>query len=332
MTSPGTLFRITAGDADKGERLDRFLAQALSRNVTGDAGLPPAALSRSRLKALIEAGSVKSGGATITEPSHRVKPGSAYALEIPPPVEATPRAEAIPLTVVYEDAHLIVVDKPAGLVVHPAPGNPEHTLVNALLAHCGDTLSGIGGVRRPGIVHRLDKDTSGLMVAAKTDIAHEGLARAFAAHTIERRYIAAVWGRIAAKGEVRGAIGRDPRQRKKMAVTARGGKAAATHYQRLKYLGTMASFVACRLETGRTHQVRVHLSHIGHPIVADPLYGRSRARKLSAALRDAVHVFGRQALHAATLGFEHPVTGKVLRFESALPEAFSRLISALEAE
>ncbi len=332
MTPPGTLFRITAGDADKGERLDRFLAQALSRNATGDNGLPPTALSRSRLKALIEAGLVKSGGATITEPSHRVKPGSAYALEIPPVTEPVPKAEAIPLMVIYEDAHLIVVDKPAGLVVHPAPGNYEHTLVNALLAHCGDTLSGIGGVKRPGIVHRLDKDTSGLMVAAKTDVAHERLAKAFALHTIERRYIAAVWGRIAAEGEIRGAIGRDPRQRKKMTVTTKGGKTAATHYRRLKYLGTMASLVTCRLETGRTHQVRVHLSHIGHPIVADPLYGRSRSRQLSAPLRELVQGFGRQALHAAKLGFEHPVTGELLRFESPLPQKFSRLISALEVE
>ena len=323
---PDSLHRITAGAADAGERLDRFLAAALGLA----AGAGP---SRSRCKALIESGHARAGGATITEPSHRVKPGTTYELSLPPPEEPTPAAQAMDLVVVYEDAHLIVVDKPAGLVVHPAPGSPDRTLVNALIAHCGASLSGIGGVKRPGIVHRLDKDTSGLIVAAKTDVVHQALSADFAARAIERSYLAVVWGVPSPlAGAIEGAIGRDPRNRKKMAVVTRGGKPALTRYRVLRALGTTAALVECRLATGRTHQIRVHLTQIGHPLIGDPVYGRAR-RLLRAALapaaQAAVEGLRRQALHAATLGFRHPVTGKHLRFDSPLPPDLVALVDAL---
>jgi 23S rRNA pseudouridine1911/1915/1917 synthase len=223
------------------------------------------------------------------------------------------------LVIPYEDAHLLVIDKPAGLVVHPAPGNPDRTLVNALLAHCGDTLAGIGGVKRPGIVHRLDKDTSGLMVVAKTDLAHRALTADFAARRIERAYRAVVWGMPPAGGEIEGAIGRDPRDRKKMAVRERGGKAALTRFARLEAFGTEAALLECRLATGRTHQIRVHLAALGFPLIGDPVYGRRRAPK----------IFARQALHAGLLGFTHPATGETLRFTSDLPADMKALLAAL---
>ncbi|MBM3486412.1 MAG: RluA family pseudouridine synthase, partial [Alphaproteobacteria bacterium] len=251
-----------ATDSDAGERLDRFLARALPD------------LTRTRVKALIEDGRVAEGGTTIREPSRRVKPGEAFALDLPPAAEPVPQGEAIALDIVYEDDDLLVLDKPAGLVVHPAPGNPAGTLVNALIAHCGAGLSGIGGVRRPGIVHRLDKDTSGLMVVAKTDRAHQGLAGQFKAHSLARAYLAVVWGLPAPPtGTIEGAIGRDPRDRKRMAVVAgERGKPALTRYRVLRRLGP-AALVECRLATGRTHQIRVHLAERGHPVVGDPLYG-----------------------------------------------------------
>ncbi len=319
---------MAAEPADAGERLDRFLARRLGDISPGNAPLRSdglgAPLSRARLKALIEAGHVVKGAATLRDPSHRVKPGECFEVVVPPPLPATPQGQEIPLKIVYEDPHLVVVDKPAGLVVHPAPGNPDGTLVNALIAHCGDGLSGIGGVRRPGIVHRLDKDTSGLLVAAKSDQAHQGLAALFARHDIDRAYRAVVWGTLRPLvGTISGAIGRDVRHRQRMAVVSQGGRHAVTHYKVLRALGERASLLECTLETGRTHQIRVHLAHRGHPVVGDPVYARGR--------KPPVEGFARQALHACRLGFRHPVGGKILSFDSDLPDDMQRLISAFEA-
>jgi 23S rRNA pseudouridine1911/1915/1917 synthase len=304
---------VAAEAADRG-RLDAFLA----------ARVP--ALSRSRLKALIVAGAVSADGETIKDPSRAVKPGTSYRIAVPPAAPAVPAAQDIALTILFEDAHVIVIDKPAGLVVHPAPGNPDRTLVNALIHHCGAGLTGIGGVARPGIVHRLDKDTSGVMVAAKTAAAHESLVAQFAARTIERRYGALVWGvPEPAAGRIEGNIGRSPRNRKKMAVLRSGGRAAATRYRVLARIGTRASRVECRLETGRTHQIRVHMAHIGHPVIGDPLYGGRR--KL---LSDAGIAAPYQALHAFRLGFRHPATGEMLVFDAVFPPYFKELINFLE--
>lgn len=313
--------RITPGDA--GTRLDRFLALALP------------ALSRSRLKALILAGQVSLGGVTITDPAYRVKPGQIVDLSVPEPAEATPRGRAIPLEVIFEDAHVIVVDKPAGMVVHPAPGNLDFTLVNALIAHCGKSLSGIGGVRRPGIVHRLDKDTSGLIVAAKSDAAHSVLAAQLAARELVRAYYAVIRGTmIPASGEIAGNIGRNPANRKKMAVLPEGGKPALTRYRTLRRLGGgVASLLECRLATGRTHQIRVHLAHAGHPLIGDPLYGRGRQRQikgLPAELGAFLARWHRQALHAYRLGFRHPATGEDLEFESPMPADMDELIERID--
>lgn len=304
--------RVTSEAADAGTRLDVLLAMRLPT------------LSRSRIQALIKAGRVSEGARTITEPSHRVKPGQSFAIIVPDVAPATPQGEAIPLTILHEDEHLIVIDKPAGLVVHPAPGNATGTLVNALIAHCGDSLAGIGGVKRPGIVHRLDKDTSGVMVAAKTDAAYAGLQAQFAARSIERAYLAVAWGVPQPRtGMIGGAIGRSPRNRKKMAVVARGGKPAVTRYRVLRALaGGAASLLECRLETGRTHQIRVHLASRGHAILGDPLYGTPRpaaTQRLPPETRAAVAAFPRQALHAATLGFVHPASGETLSFRSEIP-------------
>ena len=309
--------------AEAGQRLDRILA---ARHPD---------FSRSRLKALIEEGHVSADGATITEPSYRVKPGQAFTTLVPEAVPYAPEGQDIPLAILHEDSDLIVLDKPAGLVVHPAPGNPDFTLVNALIAHCGDSLSGIGGVRRPGIVHRLDKDTSGVMVAAKTDRAHHALSRQFEKRTAGRAYLAVVWGMPKpGQGRIEGNIGRDPRNRKKMAVVGSGkGKQAATNYAIVKRYGVWASLVECRLATGRTHQVRVHMTHIGHPPVGDPLYGRaSRARikGLPDKVVEAMRNFPRQALHARLLAFEHPESGEKLSFESQLPSDMKTLCDILE--
>ena len=311
---------LAAGSADAGTRLDRFLAESVPE------------LSRTRAQALIRAGRTALGGATITDPSARVKPGVHVRLSIPPPADARPLPQAIPFEVVYEDEALIVLEKPAGLVVHPAPGNPDRTLVNALLAHCGDALSGIGGVRRPGIVHRLDKDTSGLMVAAKSDAAHQALVRDFAARRIERAYRAVVWGVPApARGEIAGNIGRHPGNRKKLAVVTRGGKPALTRYRVIRILAARASVIECRLATGRTHQIRVHMAHLGHAVVGDALYGRGHQRAASeAAASEAARKFGRQALHAARLGFRHPESGERLQFASADPFEMTALIDSLD--
>ncbi len=316
------LLSHTVSESEAGDRLDRLLARAFP------------ALSRTRLKVLIESGAVRSGGRTITEASYRVKPGETLTTAVP---DATPthiEAQTIALDIRYEDDDLLIVDKPAGMVVHPAPGNPDRTLVNALLAHCGDSLSGIGGVRRPGIVHRIDKDTSGLLVVAKNDAAHAGLAAQFEAHTIDREYIAIVWGIPSPPtGTVEGNIGRNPGNRKKMAVVRAGsGKPAITHFSVDRRLGLSACALQCRLETGRTHQIRVHCAHIGHSVIGDPLYGgrnpgrRSRLSPESAAI---VRRFDRQALHAHVIGFNHPVSGEKIRMVSELPPDIMTLIDAL---
>ncbi len=309
-------------------RLDQFLA----------ASLPD--LSRSRLQALIAEGAVARGPAKIGDGNTRVKPGEEYDVNVPPPVPATPQAQDIPLNIIFEDKDLIVIDKQAGLVVHPAAGNLDGTLVNALIAHCGKELSGIGGVARPGIVHRLDKDTSGLLVAAKTERAMASLAKQFAAHVVERAYNAVVWGspRLG-EGIIEGQIGRNPFDRKRMAVL-RGdnGKHARTRYRVIERFGEaarpFASLIECRLETGRTHQIRVHLTHLGHPLIGDPSYGKARqaprakTQAQETAFR-AANEFPRQALHAWLLGFQHPTTHKQMRFESAWPADLSTLVGAL---
>ncbi|HVV66419.1 MAG TPA: RluA family pseudouridine synthase [Rhizomicrobium sp.] len=310
-------------------RLDRFLAGAVPE------------FSRSRLEGLIDEGRVTLGGKPIRDANHRVKPGEEFRLSAPAPRPARPEAQKIALRIVHEDNDLIVIDKPAGLVVHPAAGNPDGTLVNALIAHCGDELAGIGGEARPGIVHRLDKDTSGLLVAAKTERAMKSLAKQFANHTIERAYHAVVWGcPRAGDGVIEGDIGRNPFDRKRMAVLRGGGKSARTRYRVIERFGDparpFAALVECRLETGRTHQIRVHLTHIGHPLIGDPAYGRARRapRAKNEAERQAFAAadgFARQALHAYVLGFQHPSAHKTMRFESPWPDDFARLVDALRA-
>ena len=323
MTDEPIAELCTVAAADAGTRLDRFLATALP------------ALSRSRIKALMQDRQVSSGGETITDPSYRVKQGERFSVRIPESADAPLEPQDIALTVAHEDEGLLVIDKPAGLVVHPGPGRPDSTLVNALLAHCGDSLSGIGGVKRPGIVHRLDKDTSGLIVVAKNDHAHQILARQFAERSIDRNYCAVVWGLpMPTAGQIEGNIGRHPHHRKKMAVVGDGrGKPALTRYATERGFGSYAAVVRCKLATGRTHQIRVHLAHIGHPLIGDPVYGRAgggRLRGLGSAA-DAVAAFSRQALHAAVIGFEHPVSGERLKFSSPLPNDMQRLLDILEA-
>ncbi|GAB0116564.1 RluA family pseudouridine synthase [Acidisoma sp. 7E03] len=315
---------IQAAPEDGGERLDRFLARHFD------------ALSRSRIKNLILDGMARRGEITVRDPSEPVQPGMTYSLSVPDAAPAIPQAEAIPLTVLYEDADLIVIDKPAGLVVHPAPGNYQGTLVNALLAHCGESLTGIGGERRPGIVHRLDKDTSGVMVAAKTELAHARLSEIFAARDLDRHYMALAWGVLSpASGDIEGAIGRDPRDRKRMAVRGIGGRAALTHYRTTKIWRLAVSLLDLKLETGRTHQIRVHLAHQAHPIIGDPVYLRripAVSKNLPSALRGQLLDFPRQALHAASLAFAHPRTGEELSFHTDPPADFQALITALDAD
>ena len=304
-----------------GERLDKALTALLPD------------LSRARLQALMASGAVSRDGEPVSNASAKAEAGAVYLVEVPPVISAIPEPQAIPLSVLYEDAHLIVIDKPAGMAAHPAPGTPDGTLVNALLFHCGKSLSGIGGVARPGIVHRLDKDTSGVMVAAKTDAAHQGLSALFAAHDIDRAYIAFARGSTAAAaGTLTTRIGRARFDRQRMAVLKSGGREAVTHYRRLAVFGPgdrpLASKIQCRLETGRTHQIRVHLASLGAPCLGDPLYGSSPP---SAPVKRAMAEAGlqRQALHAALLGFVHPITGEKLFFESALPADLAALENAL---
>ncbi len=314
---------IVAAPEDAGERLDRFLAQRFGT------------LSRSRIKNLILDGMASRGGLTLRDPSEPVQPGMRYALAIPAAVPAIPQPENIPLTILYEDPDLIVIDKPAGLVVHPAPGNYEGTLVNALLAHCGESLTGIGGEKRPGIVHRLDKDTSGVMVAAKTEFAHARLSDVFANRDLDRHYLALAWGLMSpAAGDIEGHIGRDPRERKRMAVRVAGGRAALTHYTTQQVWRLAVSLLDVKLSTGRTHQIRVHLSHKGHPIVGDPVYLRripAVSRNLPPDLRNQLLDFPRQALHAASLAFAHPRTGEALSFRTDPPADLAALLDALNA-
>jgi 23S rRNA pseudouridine1911/1915/1917 synthase len=328
-SSADTTRRALVDGSHAGWRLDRFLAAALSD------------VSRSRLQQLIESGAVSQTGKTIRDGNFRVKPGEVYIVFVPPATPAVPQGQKIPLQVVYEDKDLIVIEKPSGLVVHPAAGNPDGTLVNALIAHCGDSLSGVGGVARPGIVHRLDKDTSGLLVAAKSQRAMASLAKQFANHTIERAYHAVVWGAPrAGDGIVEGSIGRNPFDRKRMAVLRGGGKVARTRYRLVEKFGDperpFASLVECRLETGRTHQIRVHLTHIGHPLIGDPAYGKSRrAPRAKTTAQEVAFAeasnFPRQALHAYILGFQHPTLHKPMRFNSPWPADMASLISALRS-
>ncbi|NUN67478.1 RluA family pseudouridine synthase [Pseudanabaena biceps] len=310
--------QLTGGEG----RLDRALALALP------------ALSRARLQVLIAAGAVSLDGAAIHQGAAAAKPGL-YRVTVPPPEPAEPEPEALPLTVLYEDADLIVIDKPAGMPVHPSPGHARGTLVNALLHHCAGQLSGIGGVARPGIVHRLDKDTSGVMVAAKSDVAHAGLSALFARHDIDRSYLALTRGAPDPRaGRIETRLGRSTSDRKKMAVLRTGGREAITDYATLRTFGPdarpLAAEVRCTLHTGRTHQIRVHMAHRGAPLLGDPVYG---AGGVSPGVRDAVAAAGLtgQALHAAVLGFVHPVTGEALRFESAPPAAMQALAAALAA-
>ncbi len=318
-----TKLTATVEEVSNRGRLDKFLAEKLPE------------LSRTRVKTLILEGRVSCDGATINDPSNRVKSGQLIEVDIPADKPAIPEPQDIPLTVVYEDEHLIVVDKPVGMVVHPAPGTPDGTLVNALLAHCGDSLSGIGGVKRPGIVHRIDKDTSGLIVVAKNDKAHHGLANQFADHSITRAYYAVVWGVPSPReGMIEGDIGRSPHDRKKMAIVTRGGKPAITHYKVLKVLGLRGSLVECRLETGRTHQIRVHMSSIGHGLIGDPTYGRGQSRHLKGAdqeFRKYIHDFNGQALHAFLIGFLHPIHNEYMEFESKKTSKIIELSQKLQS-
>ena len=324
---------VTPSPEQAGQRIDRLLAAQIG------------AVSRSRVKALIDEGALLCDGRRVTEPAEPARAGAAYTLTVPEPASATPLPQAIPFPILFEDRDLIVLDKPAGLVVHPAAGNLDGTLVNALLAHCGPGFTGIGAEKRPGIVHRLDKDTSGVMVVAKTQLASDVLTAAFAARDIDRTYLALCWGMPSPKvGEIEGAIGRDKRDRKRMAVVSHGGKAALTRYKVIRGFaasshtagpsaGLVAALVECRLATGRTHQIRVHMAAKGHPIVGDPLYLRripALAKGLPEPVRGALLDFPRQALHAASLGFAHPRTGAALHFETPPPADMAALLSQLE--
>jgi 23S rRNA pseudouridine1911/1915/1917 synthase len=315
-------------------RIDRFLTD----NLDG--------LSRSRLKTLIEAGHLSLNGKVITDPSAKVRPDSHYVIDLPPPRAATPQAENIALNILFEDEHLIVLEKEVGMTVHPAAGNWTGTLVNALLHHCAGSLSGIGGVERPGIVHRLDKDTSGVMVVAKTDAAHQGLSKQFAAHSVERAYKALVRGGPKPKqGRIETRLARSQHDRKKQAVVrdprSEHGRHAITNYQTLRTFGRepgqpighpIASLLECRLLTGRTHQIRVHMAHIGCPLLGDPVYGRGRTfRKITNSAGETLEDFNRQALHAAILGFTHPVTKEKMQFETPPPADMQHLLGFLES-
>ena len=324
---------LVAAD-EAGSRLDAVTAAATKA----------AGLSRTRVKALIEEGLVSLDGVVARDPKHKVRAGQAIVLAVPDTADPVPAAESIPLAIAYEDEHLVVVDKPAGLVVHPAPGHASGTLVNALIGHCGASLSGIGGVRRPGIVHRLDKDTSGLLVVAKTDAAHRGLSKLFADHgrslPLRRSYRAIVWGKPDRLfGTVDAPLGRHGADRQKIAVVApEKGREAITHWRYDEAFGPprapLASLITCNLETGRTHQIRVHMAHAGHPLLGDALYARgflSKAGLLDPAAQTVLRDLGRQALHAAVLGFEHPITGEHLEFESPLPPSLACLLAALRS-
>lgn len=329
------LKELTVEETAAGQRIDQWLAARLGPD-----------LSRSRVQALIRDGQVTVNGAVERSRGRRLGPGERVRLMLPEPEPAAPQAEDIPLAVLHEDEDLIVIDKPAGLVVHPGAGNPSGTLVNALIRHCGASLSGIGGVRRPGIVHRLDKDTSGVLVVAKNDRAHRALSEAFADHgragDLERAYDALVWGAPPRNaGTIEAALGRSTADRTRRAVVPEGradARHAVTHFSVRERFGEdrqgkrppVASLVECRLETGRTHQIRVHMAHIGHPLVGDRDYGRAfltKANRLAEPLSGMVRAFPRQALHARLLAFRHPATGEAMRFEAPLPADMAELVA-----
>ncbi|MDD3370503.1 MAG: RluA family pseudouridine synthase [Alphaproteobacteria bacterium] len=319
---PGVFMLVIPEDLE-GVRTDKAIVALAAAQA--------ASLSRSRIQNLLENGFLSLSGKPVRDASRKVKAGESYALTVPPPEKAEPEAQEMDIDVVFEDSDVIVIDKKAGLVVHPAPGNRDKTLVNALLAHCEGSLSGIGGVARPGIVHRLDKDTSGLMVVAKNDAAHQALAAQFADRSLSRTYRAVVWGvPVPPAGSVDAPIGRSPKDRKKMAVTGKG-KPALTHYRVLKDYG-FASLVECKLATGRTHQIRVHMAHIKNPVIGDPAYGKGRAKgaKMDKDLAKALSEFPRQALHAVEIHFVHPRTGKTKTFSSKLPKDIQALVKKLE--
>ena len=326
-TSLDTSYSVLVDEESVGLRLDKFLNNNLST------------LSRTRIKNLLEEGFVKekTSGLVVKDPARKVRMGELFILVEPEAVDAIPQAQNIPLDIVFEDQSLLIVNKPAGMVVHPANGHEAGTLVNALLYHSRDSLSGIGGVKRPGIVHRIDKDTSGLLVVAKNDQAHKGLSILFHDHDIVRSYQAIVKGRIQPlAGSVEGNIARHPNNRKKMAVSADRGKTAITHYKTDEVFmvgnGALASSITCTLETGRTHQIRVHMAHLGHPLIGDGVYGRKLPKQKNATpeLQSALANFNRQALHAAILGFKHPITGEMLQFEAPLPHDMQNLINLLK--
>jgi 23S rRNA pseudouridine1911/1915/1917 synthase len=323
---------VISNAEDAGTRLDRFLSARLPE------------MSRSRLQALIAQGCVTCKGKEMTDASGKVKPTQEFQLTIPETVASHILPQDIKLDIIFEDEHLLVLNKPAGLTVHPAPGHPDKTLVNALLSHCGESLSGIGGVARPGIVHRIDKETSGLLVVAKHDTAHLALSAQLAERTLKRTYLAVIWGQPKSlKGSISGNIGRSLSNRQKMAVLKSGGKPAVTHYRVLNIFSPgglkspLASLVECQLETGRTHQIRVHLAYAGHPLVGDPVYGQSTSSRLHGghlkslppSMREALLAFNRQALHAKALALVHPATGKIMTFTCDLPADMQNLIERL---
>lgn len=312
------VFEIEVAPEAAGSRLDVLLARSVPE------------LSRARIQALVRGGHARVDDVPVDDPSRKVRAGERLRLSVPPPEPAEPHPEDLPLSVLYEDEHLLVLEKPAGMVVHPAPGHAGGTLVNALLAHCGESLSGIGGVARPGIVHRLDRDVSGVMVVAKHDRAHVGLAGQFTVHSVERVYEAILHGVPSpASGTVDRPIGRHPIDRKRMAVVG-GGKRAVTHYRVLEAAGTLAARVELRLETGRTHQIRVHMQALGHPLLGDPVY-RPRRERLPREVHAWLSGLGRILLHARVLGFTHPVTGERLRFETPPPACFDEAMARLRA-
>lgn len=318
---------VKAANEDQGQRLDKVLTRHAPQ------------FSRARLQSLIEAGHVTASGKPVPGASHRVKAGDEFIVTVPPAQEAEPEAQDIALDIVYEDKDLLVINKAVGMVVHPAAGNWDGTLVNALLGHCGSELSGIGGVKRPGIVHRLDKETSGLMVVAKNDAAHHGLSEQLSSRSLKRVYEAIVWGNVTpAKGRIETNIGRSRANRQKMAVQEDGGKEAVTDYKLLEGFGLVASLVECRLQTGRTHQIRVHMAHIKHWLVGDPVYGRGtitrflKLHKVPEKTAEALKEFPRQALHAARLEFVHPISQNKLKFTAEAPDDMKNLLKQLRKQ
>ena len=329
MTMEDTIFLLPeATAAENNMRLDKFLTLKLPEVLPVDM-----AMSRSRLQKLILGGNLTLDDVIIADNSRKVKTGDAYILNVPPAEEADPVAENIALEIIYEDDDLLVVNKPAGMTVHPAAGAWHGTLVNALLYHCAENLSGIGGVKRPGIVHRIDKETSGLLVVAKNDFAHQNLSEQFAEHSIERTYWAVVYGvPQPLEGTIEGNIGRSPFDRKKMAIVQSGGKTAITHYKTLQIFAHTAALVQCQLETGRTHQIRVHLSSKGYALIGDKVYVKNHKSELAlpAEIKNYVNSFPRQALHAKSLGFIHPRSGQFMQFDSDLPADMQQLLQKLE--